>query len=137
MNIDQLIARVRGNSVSAATVMDQLDELGYGFDNYWDAESSVYRVDESRAICIRNKDVRIGLQRSIAIAVDSGKLVVGSDECEQLNGLTLDCPVKIDSESEHIDALQVVEIVANYADVIPLEVELVESKIIATVFVCE
>lgn len=137
MNIEQLIARVRANNVSAATAMNQLEDLGYGFDNYWDAESSVYRVDESRAICIRNKDVRVGLQRCISIVVDIGKLVVTCDECEKLNGLTLDCPVKIDSDSEHIDALQVVEIVANYADLIPLDVDLLESKIVATVFVCE
>ena len=117
--------------------MDQLEDLGYGFDNFWDAEASIYRIDESRAISVQNKDVRVGLQRSISIAVNSGKLVVTCDEYERLNGLTLDCPVEIDNDSEHTDALQVVEIVANYADVIPLDVELFETKIVASVFVCE
>lgn len=137
MNIDELIARVSARNISAATALDRLEDLGYRYDNFWDAEASIYRIDESRAICIRNKDLRVGLQRSIGIAVDSGKLVVSCDECEQLNGLTLDCPIVIDNESEHIDALQVVEIVANYADLIPLDVDLFDAKIVATVFVCE
>lgn len=136
MEIDQLMASIRTESVSAATVIDLLEDTGYGSNNYWDSKASVYRVDESRAIYIGGKDVRIGVERSIGIVVDNGKLVVDCDECAELDGLKLDCPITINEDSEHHDVLRVVEIVATYADIIPLEVEAFGAKIVCSVFFC-
>jgi len=134
MKISVLIENIRKKTISASAAIDYLDR-DYGYDNFWDAERSVYRIDDTVRISVSGNDIDIGTVEHIVIRSTGTHLVIDSEQHDsRLSDIRVPSDAQISGDLQYVDILKMVETVADFTGMIPLEIDHYADKIIAMVF---